>query len=385
MLPFFVLVVVLALIGLTWSMANMLTRMDVVTVWTHGNPPRVPATAPQAEQPAPAPIAAQISSLDSTLSLYKPALRSPFMADLARHANAPRYEVDWVLDVSARQITGKQTLRYTNQTTQPLNDLVLRLYPNTRYMGGEMTLGELKLGEMQTPWSWALPDQSALRIGLLKSITPGETVTLSLSFTLSVPNGARGAGYQTFGLFNGLWALPNAYAMIAPRAIDLSDQWQVDAAPNYGDIVFSEMALYRVSLHAPSNYNVVATGACQSDEATPMATTTCVAGPVRDFALHLSERYDVERTTVNSLIGEPVKLFSYFLPQHRAAGKRALEIAAHALGSFEQRFGPYPYGELKILRQRLRRAGSNTRCWPACCTATTRAMTITSSGWWRTR
>jgi hypothetical protein len=345
-LPFVVLVLVL--IGLVWSMATMLTHTNVVTIWTQTSPPRAQSQSP-ATQAAPAPNAVTEASLDHALALYKPALRTPFMADLARHANAPRYEVDLVLDAAARQITGKQTLRYTNQTAQPLSDLVLRLYPNTRYMGGEMTLGELQLGEMQTPWSWSLPDQSALRIGLLKNIAPGETITLSLSFTLSVPNGALGAGYQTFGFFDGLWALPNAYAIIAPR---MGEQWQVDDAPNYGDIVFSEMALYRVSLQAPSSYNVVATGVCHSNEATAMATTmaatTCVAGPVRDFALHLGEQYAVERTVVNSLIGEPVQLFSYFLPQHRAAGKRALEIAAHALNSFEQRFGPYPYGELKI-------------------------------------
>jgi hypothetical protein len=297
-----------------------------------------PLTKNVVQQPA---MSLPYSALDEALALHKPAMRSPFMADLAQHNNAPRYEVDLVLDAASHLISGTQTVRYTNQTQQPLTDLVLRLYPNTRYMGGQMALGDVRVNALQTAWSWVLPDQSAAQLTLLKSVAPGEAITLSLSFTLSVPSNSRGAGYLTFGEFDGLWALPNAYVMLAPR---INNQWQVDPAPNYGDIVFAEMALYRVSLRAPSNFVVVATGACQTNG----EMTSCTTGPVRDFALHLSATYDGATTMVSSIAGEPIQLSSYFLPQHRAAGERALEIAANALNSYEKRFGTYPYTELKI-------------------------------------
>ncbi len=340
-LPFIVLVLVV--MGLSWSMATTIQHAELTTTLAQAIPEVMQGAAQPNAQPAQHIAAAPL--LDSTLASYKPALRTPFVDDLARHANAPRYEIDLVLDTTMRQITGKQTVRYTNQTAQPLSDLVLRLYPNTGYMGGKMTLGQVKLGALQAAWSWSLADRSAVRVSLLKNIAPGEVITLSLEFVITVPDDPRRTGYLTFGAFDGLWALPNAYAMIAPR---VGNRWQVDQAPNFGDIVFSEMALYRVTLHAPSSYKVVATGACQADGLNPFATTTCMAGPVRDFALHLSENYDVATTTVNSIVGEPVQLISYFLPQHRAAGERALDIAANALGTYEKRFGAYPYAELKL-------------------------------------
>ena len=340
-LPLLVLVVVL--IGLAWSMTSTLQHSALMPSLAQAIPQVIRDAVQVQAQPAQPNVAPP--AFDATLADYKRALRSPFANDLAQHVNAPRYDIELILDTATRQITGKQTVSYTNQTAQPLSDLVLRLYPNTGYMGGAMSVAHMRVGTLQTGWSWLLADHSAARVGLLKNIAPNEAITLTLDFTISVPDDPRRNGYLTFGAFDGLWALPNAYAMIAPRQ---DNRWQVDPAPNFGDIVFSEMALYRVTLHAPASYKVVATGACQSDGLNPFATTTCMAGPVRDFALHLSERYDVASTTVSSITGEPIQLSSYFLPQHRAAGARALDIAANALGSYEKRFGAYPYAELKI-------------------------------------
>ena len=330
------------LLGLAWVTMPTLTQVvstyvpvqTIAKIVSNPSLPDKPPAALEKDKPT-----------DAALAPYQPNLRSPFAADLAQQANAPRYEIELSFDADTHKITGQQTVRYVNQTTKPLSDLVLRLYPNTQYMGGKMTLAQVRLNEIKVLWAWSLPDQSAMRVLLPRSLQPSDALTLSLNFTIDVPADPGKAGYLTFGEFDGLWALPNAYAMIALRD---ADGWRVDPAPNFGDIVFSEMALYRVRINAPSRYKIVATGSCTADGLNPFAITTCVAGPVRDFAIHLSESYEVASTTVSSILGEPIRLTSYFLPQHRTAGQHALDIAANAIGSYEKRFGAYPYAELKL-------------------------------------
>jgi hypothetical protein len=288
---------------------------------------------------------------NTSLAEYAAALRSPFTNDLNALADAPRYNLRLRLDARARKLFGEQTVHYTNRSAQPLPDMVLRLYPNTAYMGGDMVLGAIAVDGVAARFEFDTPiDRSIVRVQLPQLLPAGRTTVLSLSFTISILRPNRIAN-GVFGLDDGFWALPNAYAVVAPRE---GDVWRIDAAPTYGDIVLSEMALYRVQISAPANLRVVATGVCQSHSAqpetappAPTATTTCVAGPVRDFAMHFSSGYVTVSISVPSH-SEPVLLTSYFLPQHRRTGERALQIAADALAAYEKRFGAYPYKELKV-------------------------------------
>jgi len=288
--------------------------------------------------------AAFVNVVDPELAGYALALRRPFMADLDRLQQVPRYDIALALNPAARLITGQQTTRYVNREGATLNEIMLRLYPNTAYMGGDMQVSDVVVAGAPVNWAYhsSLPDRSILRLDLAVPLTPGQALTLTLRFTISVPSEGA-SGYRTFGQFGSLWALPDAYAVVAPR---IAGEWLLDAVPAYGDIVLSEVALYRVQIRAPASWPMVATGVCQADAS--QQTTTCVAAAVRDFALHLNSSYRVATANAPSGSGEPVRVSSFYLPQHERAGQSALRYATNALATFERRFGPYPYAELKV-------------------------------------
>ena len=126
--------------------------------------------------------------------------------------------------------------------------------------------------------------------------------------------------------------------------------------PNYGDVVFGEVSLYRVHIRAPDDLVIVSTGVCDGATNQPVKPlpaslswrdTTCVAAPVRDFAIHSSRQYKLVTGTVQAAAGA-LLINSYYMPQYALGGQRALGYATQAVLDYERRYGPYPYKELKV-------------------------------------
>ena len=309
-------------------------------------------------------VDAASSTLPAELVPYASALRPGFERDLIAMADAPRYDIDLSIDPERRVITGTQRVRYVNREAAPLDELVLRLYPNTSYMSGGMVISDVIVDgrpvrvEPYRPDLFA--DSSAMRVSLATPLKPKQVLELRASYLITAPLKSK-TGYTTFGMIDGIFALPDAYAMVAARD---NGHWLADPAPGFGDIVQSEMALYRVTLHAPKDYVVVASGVCEPPPApkgvkvapapipSPLGrgegTLTCVAAPARDFAAHLSHFYRELTSIAPDALGNDVVVHSYFTALHQRAGENALLYAAEALRTYERRFGPYPYRELKV-------------------------------------
>ncbi len=292
-------------------------------------------------------------SIPVELQPYATALRPGFERDLLALVDAPRYDIEITIDPEQRVISGTQRTRYVNRENVSLNELVVRLYPNTAYMGGGMALQAVQLDgrpvrtEPFQPTVFA--DGSAIRVVAAAPIKPKQVVELRANFVITAPLDPKN-GYTTFGMMEGVLALPNAYAMVAPRA---EDGWLAMPAPVFGDIVQSEMALYRVTIHAPHDFVVVASGVCEAQPPSPKSkratvTQTCVAAPVRDFAVHLSRFYKTLTSVVPGGNGDNVIVRSYFTSLRARAGQNALLYLGEALRVFERRFGPYPYRELAV-------------------------------------
>jgi hypothetical protein len=265
-----------------------------------------------------------------------------------------------------QHVRGTQRVVYVNHSYDDLHEILLRLYPNTQYMGGQMQVSQASVdGAPVKPAVYLRPtiglsgttgqpisDTSVLSVPLASALTPGHSVVLSMTFEVSVPLHASG-GYRTFGNANEVDALPDVYPVIPVRD---GAGWHVDAAPNYGDIVYSEVSLYRVHIHSPSDLVLVTTGVCSSTLDQPVkplpATliwrdTECVAAPVRDFAIHASRQYRVVSATLSTAAGN-LLVSSYYMPQYSQGGQRALDYAMQAVQDYQRRYGPYPYRELKI-------------------------------------
>ncbi len=295
---------------------------------------------------------------DATISATLPltafggALRTPFATDLLRSADATRYWLDWRIDPARRQIDATQRVRYVNRAAAPLEDIMLRLYPGTRYMGGALSLDKVALDDPEfgervvAPTQSGSPRDSVMRVPLPTPLAPGQAVTLTLAYRVTARPNPEG-GYRTFGEINGVLALPSAYPMIPPR--DAHGAWSLPPVPDFGDVVYSESALFLARIRIPARLQAAVTGVCErSAEEAGAVLLTCVAGPVRDFAVHLSETYRHSETAVPSAFGEPIRLRAYWQAQHEKSGRQMMAHAADALAFFETRFGPYPYRELTV-------------------------------------
>ncbi len=325
-------------------------------------PPASPAASPVSipARATPGHIAPTSVPLSRELAPYALALRPSHRHDIDVFASATRYDIALSVDTVGLSVSGRQAVRYTNRGMWPLNEIALRLYPNTPYMGGMMRVESARVdGRPVTPSAHLrksselavpLTDTSVIWLPLDRPLAPGHSAWVTMTFTLTAPTDSE-SGYRVFGRANGVLSLPNAYPMIPPRD---ATGWRVDEAPAWGDIVFSETALYRVRIRAPATEVIVATGVCAPsagllETATPEAQqdVTCVAGPVRDFALHLSDQFQLIQAAMPSQ-GEPITISSYYLPASRLGGARALTYATEAARVFERRFGPYPFKELKV-------------------------------------
>lgn len=227
---------------------------------------------------------------------------------------------------------------------------MLRLYPNSAHSGGRMRVFSMTVdGEIAAPRPFVrdgLIDDTLLQVPLSVPLAPGAALRASLGYEINIPFDPS-TNYNTFGLSRGIMALPEAYALVPPR--DAAGAWQVDPLPTYGDIVRSEVALMRVRIRAPLTWHMAASGSCQyAPIDAQMRELDCVAGPVRDFAVHLSAGYRERSAQVPSVAGEPITLSSHFSVRKAAAGARALTIAADALAVYEARFGAYPYRSLSV-------------------------------------
>ena len=288
---------------------------------------------------------ASLSAMSSpAISEYLGALRPTLAADVPQMRDWPRYDLRLRIDPLTRQVLGTQQVIYTNRERSPMKDLALRLYPNTEYMEGQMTLGDVRVNQRVATTRFVVRngriDRSMVLLRLPSSLAPGAQLTLTLALTVTAPLSPTN-GYRTLGLIDGMLSLPNAYAMIALRE---RGKWRLDSTPTFGDVVLSEMALYRARIELPKNYMLVATGVCQPDGDAQM----CISGPARDFAMHVSAQYRMRSAMLRDGTDGDITIYSYYLPEHERTGVRALDYAATALKIYERRFGTYPYRELKI-------------------------------------
>jgi hypothetical protein len=300
-------------------------------------PPATPASASRESTPVSTPV---VDMAD--LSLYRPALRPEFAADVEAVPHATRYFIQVALTPGETPIlTGVERVRYTNTEAVPLDALYFRLYPNLPGYGGVMTVERVVLNG--TPVE-AAPEAegSALRVPLDPPLDPGDTIDLTLWFREILPTGAS-AGYGVFAFTDGVYALAGFYPTL-PVYDD--EGWNVEVAPPYGDATFTDAAFYRVRLTVPADLTVVTSGSTLEtlDNGDGTRTWVAVAGPMRDFYVAMSADYqaisqEVDGTRVNS----------YYRSAQAPGGELALQYAIEALLIFNQRFGPYPYAELDLV------------------------------------
>ena len=173
----------------------------------------------------------------------------------------------------------RQTLTLTNRTGIRQRLLVLRTYANAMQKRGTLPpppqtsftmpatrtafpRAALPCGKCVWSWgkatnkapSYAYGDaaQTVFRVSLPEDWLPQSQLTLSLRYTLLIPQ----AAYR-FGESGGVWALGNAFAIPSPF---VDGEYLADPYCSIGDPFVSECRNYTVRITAPEDYAVAGTG-----------------------------------------------------------------------------------------------------------------------------
>lgn len=282
---------------------------------------------------------------EDNLIPYKQSLLSTFQGDIASLGDIPRYHIAVSLDADALTLTGRQQVLYTNNESSNLGEIYFRLYPNLPQFGGQMQVQRAAIGSQGAPFTYE-GENTALKLPLTPSLLPGEGLQIELDFTIQIPR-SDDAEPRLFGLSQGILSLPNFYPLLA---VHEATGWHLDVAPEFSDAVFSEVALYEVSITAPLDMVVVTSGSTLEAQPNPDGTQTvhCAGGPMRDFGLVMSREFQVASTMA---YGTTVN--SYHLPPDKSDSQAVLQHAAAALRAYSDAFGPYPFAEFDVVEAPL--------------------------------
>ncbi len=250
-----------------------------------------------------------------------------------------QYYIEAELSPDLARLSGRERILYTNAEETPLGEVYLSLYPNL--WQANVTISDTRAGGQPVA---AEPNAQAtnVRFPLAAPLQPGGQVELELAFTIPIVKDKKIGNYSEFAFQDGILALAHFY----PTLVVFDGEWQLDTPSPIGDVIYADASLFEVRFTAPADWKVAATGAnvARTEREDGRATWHLAGGPMRDFNIAASSRFEVSTREAGD-----TTIRSYHLPEHHAAGERALSIAAIALETFEGDFGPYPYRELEIV------------------------------------
>lgn len=253
-------------------------------------------------------------------------------------AGATVYAIDLEIAQDLASLRGQQAVCYTNRESEPLTEVIFRLFPNL--LGGAATVSDVEVDGAAVHPRLELAD-SALRLPLVKPLRPGESTVVEMDFEVDVAT-EMGSNYGLFGLFDGVLSLHEVYPVI-PVYDD--EGWNVELPPRQGDITYYDGSFYRVQVTAPTELVVAASGVeVAREQVGNQQVVTFAAGPARGFYLAASDDYVV----VSDSVGETT-VNSYALKGREEGADMAFRFARGALESYNERLGVYPYTELDVV------------------------------------
>lgn len=271
-------------------------------------------------------------------SLFKRGLVASDQSVLNELPNASVYHIEFNIAEDIYHITGTQEVRYTNAENVALNEVHFRLFPNI--LGGEMTISNLTAYEEYTPAKYEM-ENSLLIVPLRILLEPGQSVVITMDFTITVPQSVE-LNYGVFAYFDDVLALAHAYPMIA---VYDDEGWNAEIPPQSGDVTYADTSFFLVKITAPKNLTLVTSGqTLYSNESGEMQTIQVTGGPARDFYLATSPNYE----EISQTFGE-VTIRSYAPADAKEGAQMALNVAARAIEDFSARYAPFPYTEFDIV------------------------------------
>ncbi len=283
------------------------------------------------------------------LDRYRIALKDEAQPLLDGLQTAPRYDIDVTLNADLDQLQGAAWIRVPNNSPDPWTYLIFRLYPGLEQYGGLLTIQSAAVNGRTISFSYQ-EGVTAVRLDLPVALLSGQSVDLYLGWTLDIPQWETDSApaYRLFGNSQGIVSLPLFYPSLAvyePGPTVASGRWWLEKGSSRGDAAFNVTSLFVVTATLPADQVPVTSGTLITQTVLPEYQRQYVwtTGPAREFLLHTSNRFQQA-----SIEAYGTTVHSYWLPEYEAAGRAVLQYTAAALRIFSDRFGLYPYRDLRV-------------------------------------
>ncbi|MGI6358134.1 MAG: M1 family metallopeptidase [Bacillota bacterium] len=288
------------------------------------------------------------------------------------------YSITVSLDQSIQALHGKQTVTWTNLGTAATNEMYLHLYANAFRPGstflkecggrlrgqrlkegdyGEILLESLQSGGKDLAWSYVQPDdgneqdRTLVLVQLPESVAPGQSVRLTMSFTVKLPTVfARMGKYGQFVMAGQWFPKVAAYepAGIRGRTADGWNAHQYHANTEY----YANFGRYQVTIIVPNTHSVAATGQLASGPKEiegQRRQYVFIADRVHDFAWAADSSFVQRQAVIESAEQPPVTVQLYLQPEHEGLAEQYFAAARETLNRLAEWLGPYPYPVLNLV------------------------------------
>jgi hypothetical protein len=270
-------------------------------------------------------------------SFFRERLTSSYQDVLNHLPGASIYHLAFSLSNPPISINGVEEVRYTNQENVALTEVDFAIY--SEILGGSIKVNKALLdGQSVSPTF----TKGLMRIHLAEPLQPGQNVIFLIDFSITAPTLGGNLYYGIFGFNNEILSMAHAY----PTILVYNDQGWNNQTPDLdGDPLFSDTSFYLVSIDAPDDLTLVASGVQVNHQATKGRQKVLFAdGPARDFYLAASKNFSKQ----SEKIGETT-INSYAPASLNQDAKSALKTAEVAIENFSRRYAPYPYTQFDIV------------------------------------
>jgi len=273
----------------------------------------------------------------------------------------PHYAIKAIVDVQNKIISAVEEVTFTNNSGQALNEIYFHIYPNRQYTAKEKNFmlryaGYFKINPFPEGFQSGSvnvesiaqdgtevfsaiegDDQTILKVSLLSPLAGGQSVRLTINFSVKIPH-----AYGRFGWHENIMALSRWYPILS---VLNQNGWNNYPFYPFHRPFFSEAAYYSVELTVPEDQVVIHSGHLRETktDAGGKILNIETSSPIREFTLALSPDYKV----VTKNFGD-VKISSFYLPGDQSHAQMALESASDLMKYYTDLFGVYPYEEFNI-------------------------------------
>ncbi|MGE0992691.1 M1 family metallopeptidase [Bacillus sp. GMa5/2] len=311
-------------------------------------------------------------SILSSISLFS----IPLYVDAQEKSNPmdrPKYQIEAKLDQQQQSIQASETVSFTNNYGQNLNDLVFHLYPDAYNQLETMSNMHVKptpemLSEIQKQYpnvtekdflgdievtsvtiqgkkiSYTQENQ-VLKIQLATPLQSSQRVDVKVDFTFKIP-----FGFQRMNYRDDFYSITKWYPILA--IYDPKERtWDENPYHPDGESDYSEFSDYKMKLTVPKEMTVAATGTEKESIQQNEKIVEVNAPNVRELVFFASPHYTKETREISG-----VTVNSYYdkrNPLSKEIALQGLDSVEKALPFFDRKFGKYAYPEFDIMETRV--------------------------------